>query len=122
MLELSISSNGTPLWNDSFEFIVHPIGVLRENRLTPDNYSLSQNHPNPFNPLTSINFSVPRYEDVTLIIYDLLGKEIIRLVDGELPAGTHKTVWDAFNYPSGLYFYRLRAGDFAQTKKMMLLK
>ena len=89
-------------------------------------FSLSQNHPNPFNPLTNIEYYLPRSGEVSLVIYNLLGEEVARLVDGEMPAGSHTAVWNASNVSSGIYFYRLRAGPpaggFVQTRKMVFLK
>ena len=79
-------------------------------------------HPNPFNPITTIEYSLPVSGDVTLIIYNLLGEEVARLVDGFQQAGEYNAIWNASNVPSGIYFYRLQAGDFTKTKKMALLK
>ena len=88
----------------------------------PQSFDLLQNFPNPFNPMTNISFSFPVSGEVTLIIYNLLGEEVIRLVDGFQPAGIYETSWDASSMASGIYFYRLQAGDFVQTRKMVLLK
>ena len=102
--------------------VAGPIGIEQTESSSPVKYSLSQNHPNPFNPVTTISYSLPRSGDVTLIIYNLLGEEIARLVDGFQQAGEHTTVWNASKVSSGIYFYRLGAGNFAETKKMILLK
>ena len=85
-------------------------------------YSLNQNYPNPFNPATTIEYSLPNAGDVTLIIYNLLGEEVARLIDSYQPSGEHNTTWNASNVSSGIYFFRLQAGDFVQTRKMVLLK
>ncbi len=85
-------------------------------------YSLMQNHPNPFNPITTIEYSLPLSGDVSLIIYNLLGEEVARLVDGFQQAGKYTTIWNASHVCSGIYFYRLQAGNFVQARKMMLLK
>lgn len=85
-------------------------------------YLLTQNHPNPFNPVTTIEYSLPREGDVTLIIYNLLGEEVARLVNGQMPAGAHTALWDASNVSSGIYLYRLHSGNFTETKKMLYLK
>jgi hypothetical protein len=88
----------------------------------PKTYALTQNYPNPFNPTTNINFDLPNSGFVKLIIYDLLGREITRLVNQQMQAGSYSADWDAANYPSGVYFYSLLTEDFAETKKMVLVK
>ena len=85
-------------------------------------YNLSQNFPNPFNPTTKINFSVPELSFVTLKVFDVLGSEISTLAKEEKPAGVYELIWNAADLPSGVYFYQLKAGDFIQTKKMILLR
>lgn len=87
----------------------------------PTTYSLSQNYPNPFNPLTTIEFSLPVKSKFRLTIYNILGQQVEQFSD-ELDAGYHKIEWDAGRYASGVYFYRLTAGEFSATKKMVLLK
>ncbi len=88
----------------------------------PQSPSLEQNFPNPFNPVTTIEFSVPRSGDVSLIIYNANGREIKRMVDGEMSAGKFTAVWNATELASGIYFYRLQTGEFVRTRKMVLLK
>ena len=92
----------------------------------PKEYNLGENYPNPFNPVTQIDFSLPEEGYTRLIIYDLRGREAARLMDKELNAGYHSVKWDASRFASGIYFYRLTsgppAGGFIQTKKMLLLK
>jgi hypothetical protein len=85
-------------------------------------YSLSNNYPNPFNPSTTISYSVPEIEFVTLKVYDVLGNEIATLVKEEKPAGNYEVEFTAINLPSGIYFYRLQAGSFIETMKMVLMK
>jgi hypothetical protein len=89
---------------------------------TPTDYNLSQNYPNPFNPTTAINFSLPKSGNVTLKVYDLLGREVATLVSGYLPAGAHNTKFDASKLASGMYVYRLQAGTYTAVKKMLLMK
>ena len=89
---------------------------------TPLDYNLSQNYPNPFNPSTKINFSIPKAGVVSLIVYDILGKEVIQLVDEFKAAGNHAINFNASSLSSGTYFYRIEAGEFKATKKMSLLK
>ncbi len=89
---------------------------------TPKNFSLSQNYPNPFNPTTRINFSIPQQTHVRLVVYDALGNQVDVLFNGVKPAGNYFAEWNASKYASGVYIYRLEAGNFVQVKKMMLLK
>ena len=85
-------------------------------------YEISQNYPNPFNPSTKIRFSIPSSEFVTLKIFNELGKEVESLVSSKLSAGTYEADWNAANLNSGVYYYRLQAGSFLQTRKMLLVK
>jgi len=99
------------------------IGVIdRLDSSIPKSPWLEQNFPNPFNPMTMIEFSVPRSGYVSLIIYNVGGAEVARLIDSEMSSGKFSVVWNASNMASGIYFYRLQAGDFIQSKKMLLLK
>ena len=93
-----------------------------DDYLVPKSFELSQNYPNPFNPTTTIEFSIPKDANVTLKIYDVLGKEAATLVNDRKAAGTYILNWNASNFSSGLYFYRLNAGEFTETKKMFLVK
>ena len=81
-----------------------------------------QNYPNPFDPSTNINFTLPSPEFVTLKIYDILGKEVTTLVNEELNAGNYTKTWNANNLSSGVYFYKLNAGKFSETKKILLVR
>ncbi|GMR24824.1 MAG: hypothetical protein BMS9Abin39_0092 [Ignavibacteria bacterium] len=96
--------------------------VERENSLLPDEYSISQNYPNPFNPSTTIKFSVPQQTNVVLKVYDILGSEVASLVNETLAAGNYTVNFDASQFASGMYIYKIAAGNFVTTKKMMLLK
>ena len=107
-----------PKWLAMFEAITS----TETESFLPSGFSLRQNYPNPFNPSTKIDYTIPRSGDVSLIVYNLTGQEVARLVDGEMSAGAHITTWDASRIASGIYFYHLQAGDFAQTRKMVLLK
>ena len=86
---------------------------------SPDSYKLSQNYPNPLNRSTTIKYSIPKSSQVILKIFNTLGEEIETLVNEEKPVGTYELNWNAANLPSGIYFYRLQAGDFVQTRKMI---
>jgi hypothetical protein len=85
-------------------------------------FNLEQNYPNPFNPSTSIKFSVPTSEFVTLKVYDILGNEVATLVNEQKAVGSYEVRFDAGNLASGMYIYTLKAGNFTQTKKLMLMK
>jgi lysophospholipase L1-like esterase len=89
---------------------------------TIDGYVLGQNYPNPFNPSTDIEYRIANFGLVTLKVYDTLGKEIAKLVNTSQPAGTYIVQWNVSNTPSGVYFYRLTAGEFSETKKLILMK
>jgi len=88
----------------------------------PENFKLYQNHPNPFNPLTKIKYSVPYSSKVIVKVFDVLGNEIRTLVNEDKPSGEYGVEFDGSGLPSGIYFYRLKAGDFVETKKMVLMK
>ena len=88
----------------------------------PKVYSLEQNYPNPFNPSTTINFSIGQVTNVKLRVYNILGQQVMTLVDTRMTPGPHSVVFDAAKLASGVYFYRLDAGDFMSVKKMLLLK
>ncbi len=103
-----------------------PIGIVNEG-LIPMEYSLSNNYPNPFNPSTTISYGLPQQSDLSLIIYNIMGQEIMRWDEQNSQAGFYQKIWNGrnkFGVPvvSGVYFYRIIAGDFVQTKKMVLLK
>ncbi|MCG6914598.1 T9SS type A sorting domain-containing protein, partial [bacterium BMS3Abin03] len=100
------------------------IGVDNGNETSslPTVYSLSQNYPNPFNPTTTIKFGIPKAGDVSLAVYDILGRKVAELINGNLTAGYHTVNFNATNLASGVYFYRIEAGDFVSVKKLMLLK
>jgi hypothetical protein len=88
----------------------------------PTEYQLFPNYPNPFNPSTTITFSIPSAENVMIYVYDLRGQMVKTVVNGEYKAGTHQVLFNAFDLPNGVYFYQLQAGDYRQTRKLMLLK
>ncbi len=89
---------------------------------SPNAFSLYQNYPNPFNPATTIKYQIPEINFITLKVFDVLGKEITTLVSEEKPAGSYKIHFNAEGLTSGVYFYQLRAGNFIETKKMLILK
>jgi hypothetical protein len=97
------------------------LDVNKEEEL-PSCYSLEQNYPNPFNPETKIEYSIPQYGLVTIKIFDTLGREIKTLLNEEKEAGNYTLQFDGSNFASGVYFYQLRAGNFTNTRKMILMK
>jgi uncharacterized delta-60 repeat protein len=98
------------------------VGIEPVSNEAPGQYILSQNYPNPFNPATFIEFALPNSGFVSLKIYDMLGRDIESLVSSDLKAGVYKALWNASNYTSGVYYYKLNSGNFSETKKMILVK
>ncbi len=107
-------------------FKYNAVGVEENNIYSATNFKLSQNYPNPFNPSTTIEYTIPQTEsgllDVSLKVYDILGREITSLVNAKQTAGNYTVRFNAENLPSGIYFYTLKAGNFSTTKKMILMK
>ena len=106
-----IDSDGTYEYSDEIKV-----------ELIPSEFALSQNYPNPFNPTTTISYTIPKEELVTLTLYNAIGEEIATLKNEFEQIGNHEFYFDASNFPSGTYFYRLQSANFAETKKMVLLK
>ena len=98
------------------------LGITTEKPTIPNYFNISQNYPNPFNPTTVINYSVPRSNMVTIRVYDILGNETATLVNEEKPAGSYSINFNASRLSSGVYFYRMQAGSFVETKKLILMK
>ncbi len=127
----NLTSAGLTIWRNAvyvlagFPVPAEPVvitGVESSERNIPSTYALEQNYPNPFNPATTIQFALPKYSKVKIVVYDILGRLITKLVDGNFNAGIHKVQFNASNLASGVYFYRLEAGDFVNVKKLLLLK
>jgi photosystem II stability/assembly factor-like uncharacterized protein len=97
-------------------------GIIKISELVPSKYILSQNYPNPFNPSTTISFQLPAAGQVSLKIYDMLGREIETLVNGKLSTGVYEATFNAALYSSGVYFYRIETENFKDVKKMLLIK
>jgi hypothetical protein len=117
----TITVNGTYSGNGTF--CNAPVDVENKDKPeVPKEFSLSQNFPNPFNPSTIISYQLPVSSKVIIKIYDALGKEVETLVNEEKPAGKYELNFNAINLPSGVYLYKLQAGSFVQTRKMILLK
>jgi predicted GH43/DUF377 family glycosyl hydrolase len=118
---LIIYSNKRPYWRDAL--IVDLVADLEHEILNlPNKYKLSQNFPNPFNPTTNIKYSIPSQSYVSLKVFDVLGREVATLVSKEQPVGNYEVEFDASTLTSGIYFYRIQARDFVETKKMVLMK
>jgi len=117
-IKVEIMVDGWAYWEDQII-----VGVEDENEIKlPISFNLEQNYPNPFNPSTTINYSIAKMSKVTLTLYNLLGEEVKTLINEEKPTGNYSVEFNAVNLPSGVYFYRLIAGDFTSTKKMLILK
>jgi hypothetical protein len=99
-----------------------PTGIEERTITVPTHCSLDQNYPNPFNPSTTIRFGVPVRSHVTLTILNILGQQMAQLVDDNKEAGYHEVRFEASGLSSGAYFYRIQAGDFVQTRRLLLLK
>ncbi len=106
----------------SFSITPESVTSVKQSSNTVTNFVLNQNYPNPFNPTTVISYSIPNETRVTLRVYNILGKEVATLVNGEKPAGNYNIIFNGSNLASGVYFYQLTAGNFMATKKLMLIK
>jgi hypothetical protein len=118
------SNTGWAVGNDGTILKTNNGGVsfIKNNEFIPTGFYLYQNFPNPFNPSTKIKYSIPQSSQVQIKIFDILGNEMETLVSEEKPSGTYELTWNASSLPSGVYFYRIQAGDFVETKKMVLMK
>ena len=112
----------TAIYSAYKDYIATVTSVQEESTSKFSGFVLQQNYPNPFNPTTTIRFSLHQRSHVTLKVFDVLGREVATLVEGELNPGEHSIVFDAQNLPSGVYFYRLQAGGYVQHAKMEVLK
>ena len=110
------------IWDALYTYSSTIPTIVENDQETPTEFSLSQNFPNPFNPVTTIKYSIPKTSNILIKVFDVLGNEITTLFNEEKQTGTYELNWNAANLPSGVYFYQLKAGDFVQTRKMILLK
>ncbi len=113
---------GTSLWSDAWGFRTEIPTFVGEQDGIPENFALRQNYPNPFNPATTIEFSLPEEEHVTLVVYDVLGREVAELFNDRAMPGTYRVEFNASSLPSGVYLYRIQSDSFTETKRMMYLK
>jgi hypothetical protein len=111
---------GMGIWRRSVSELI--TGVKKENDAIPSEFRLFQNYPNPFNPSTIISFTLPSRSFVSLKVFDLLGREVATIVSEEMPSGSYSRQWNAVNISSGIYFYRLQAGAYTETRKLVILK
>ncbi|MEP2445828.1 MAG: T9SS type A sorting domain-containing protein [Balneola sp.] len=112
-------------FSPTFRVVTLERGLLTSNDFeegTPNTFALEQNYPNPFNPTTNIKFALPKTADVTLTIYNMLGQKVNTLINEKMTSGFHIVPFDASNLSSGMYIYRIQAGSFTSTKKMLLIK
>ena len=116
--ELTLLDGNIPAWSDNGIFMVSNLSQV----IVPDEYSLSQAYPNPFNPKTTLSFAIPVDNEVTLSIYNLQGREVATLIEGNMSAGYHSVVWDANPYSSGIYFVKMMSSNYTSIQKLMLIK
>ena len=116
------SDNATTWAIGNFDNVSNPTNIEEEPEYVLSKFILSQNYPNPFNPSTTIRYEVPNDSYVSLFVYDMLGNEVRRLVDSEKSTGIYEVNFDAGKLASGVYIYRLSAGEYSETKKMMFMK
>jgi hypothetical protein len=110
------------LMNRTMNWLLDGITSAGNNNLVVRSFNLEQNYPNPFNPSTTITYSLANEEHVSLKVYDIMGREVAELMNEDQAAGTHSLDFDASSLASGMYFYKISAGNFVSTKKMILLK
>jgi hypothetical protein len=118
----AVSGYGNDMFLDSIVQITGPTGITNNGNIIPQVYSLSQNYPNPFNPVTKINYAIPKQSMTVLKVYDVLGREVMKLVNEVKQPGMYSVDFDGTNLSSGVYFYKLEAGTFNDVKRMMLIK
>jgi len=123
----STPPNADPNSRDGYHLYLNKTGILAADGPLPTEFAMTQNFPNPFNPTTTISYSLPKSSPVTLMVYDLLGTPVRTLVNKSMDAGTYSVTWDATNdlgqqMPSGNYIFKIVAGSFSQTRKMTLMK
>ena len=123
------STNNTLLWNNEVPWVLYiDLSELSTDNIgMPLEFTLHQNYPNPFNPITSIRYDLPNAGNVSLVIYDMMGREVRTLLNNNTEAGFQSVTWDATNnfgnsVGAGVYIYQIKADGFIQSKKMILLK
>jgi hypothetical protein len=114
---LVVNNTGTSIWAYKTQ-----IGITNNGGKIPSAFKLYQNYPNPFNPATTIKFDILKSAYTKLTIYDILGKEVAKLVDEEMEPDSYEITWDGSNFASGTYIYEIESGDFKDIKKLILVK
>jgi photosystem II stability/assembly factor-like uncharacterized protein len=117
---LYAGTDGGGIWMRPLDEIISSVRQVANN--APEQFSFEQNYPNPFNPSTTIQYSLPKTTHVSLKIYNTLGQEVAELVSKQMNAGTYTSEWNASGFASGVYYYRIEASGFVETKKLLLLK
>ena len=121
-IKLDIYSKNRLLWIDTLDFYYSELVDVEKSNNLINTFNLSDNFPNPFNPTTTINYSIPKKSNVVIKVYDILGNEIEALVNEEKSTGNYEVEFDGSKLSSGVYFYQLKAGEYIETKKMILLR
>jgi hypothetical protein len=121
VFQLMFTGNGT-IYLDNIYFSPMISDVREVQNSFPSDFAMEQNYPNPFNPSTNIRFSLPEANQVKLKVFDMLGQEVVTLVNEFINAGSYEVTFAASNLPTGIYTYSLTAGDFQSVRKMMLIK
>jgi Leucine-rich repeat (LRR) protein/uncharacterized protein YdeI (BOF family) len=118
----AVNSSGSSEWSSAASFTTEMTTGIGDEEALPDEFAIHQNYPNPFNPTTVISYQIPVNSDVELKVFDMLGREITTLVRERKTAGSYEVNFDASSLSSGMYIYQIQAGNYLQTKKMMLIK
>jgi hypothetical protein len=108
--------------SDTVRFLVTPVTSIVADQLIPGSFFLMQNFPNPFNPSTTIRYGLPNRSHVTLSVFNALGQQVAQLVNGDMEAGYHEVKFDGSKLASGVYFYRMQAGSYVETRKLLLVR
>ena len=101
---------------------MYMVESLTEAMPLPEAFSLERAYPNPFNPTTTLSFAIPVDSEVSLSVYNLQGREVMSLINGNMNAGYHSVIWNADSHSSGVYFVKMVAGEYVNTQKLMLVK
>ena len=125
-----VLEGGSELFTSTGKFVIEDMMIGTTNgelidvsvTIIPDEYTLDRAYPNPFNPVTTLSFTLPVESEVALSIYNLQGREVATLIDANMEAGYHSVVWNADEFSSGMYFVKMISGEFVNTQKLMLIK